>query len=466
MKATVAAWVLFFASSWPVLGGESRFATITTRDGQTYRDVSVLTIAKDYIVVNWKGGRGMIRLDNLPDDVLVKLGVPTQAERARSALLQKEENERKDKERREELQRFEESQKAKGLVKYKTLWVTPEKKAQLEADERVAILVEQKSQKDVVFRVLQAMEHGVLCIEGEWNEYLKKYYFTGRAFFLHGFNNKVMADGDRLEERKLFWAGTYTYTTVQGVRTTVNSYATQADTAAKILRAKLLALPDKDGTGGIGDVENDKIAERDAEPRSSASGFIITQDGYVLTNNHVVKDARKVKVKIEAGLLLAKVCATDPNNDMAILKIEGNFAPVEFSPLASAKLGETVFTVGFPLPDLQGCSPKVTKGVISSLKGFKDDIRRYQIDAAVQPGNSGGPLTDECGRIVGIIASKLKVPEAENVNYAIKRSYIMAFIESVPDLSKKTLMGKDADKIKFEDAVDKVRRSTVQVFAY
>ncbi len=100
-----------------------------------------------------------------------------------------------------------------------------------------------------------------------------------------------------------------------------------------------------------------------------------------------------------------------------------------------ANLGATIFTIGFPRPSLQGFSPKVTKGVISGLNGIKDDISQYQIDAAVQPGNSGGPLADENGNIVGVIVGKLNDSYliknhgsiAQNVNYAIKKHMYMHY---------------------------------------
>ena len=101
-----------------------------------------------------------------------------------------------------------------------------------------------------------------------------------------------------------------------------------------------------------------------------------------------------------------------------------------------AEIGEDVFAYGFPNPEYQGIELKITKGIISSSKGYQDDETRYQIDAAIQPGNSGGPLCDKAGRLVGVVVSALdQIAVAErtgtipqNVNYAIKASEVLAVL--------------------------------------
>jgi len=103
-----------------------------------------------------------------------------------------------------------------------------------------------------------------------------------------------------------------------------------------------------------------------------------------------------------------------------------------------AETGEDVFTVGFPRPTIQGIEVKVTKGIISSQKGLRDDNACYQLDASIQPGNSGGPVCDSKGRLVGVVVSmldQLSVASAtgsipQNVNYAIKVSVVSSFLDS------------------------------------
>src|SRR5580693_9563961 len=133
----------------------------------------------------------------------------------------------------------------------------------------------------------------------------------------------------------------------------------------------------------------------------------------------------------------------DAANDLALLKADGRFAPLPIAASRTVKLGGSVATVGFPDIGLQGFAPKLAKGEIASLSGAGDDPRYFQISVPVQPGNSGGALVDERGNVIGIVSAKLDASAAlaasgalpENVNYAVKSSLLLSFLESVPDLS-------------------------------
>ncbi len=137
------------------------------------------------------------------------------------------------------------------------------------------------------------------------------------------------------------------------------------------------------------------------------------------------------------------------------------------------KLGGTVATVGFPDIGLQGFSPKLAKGEIASLSGSQDDPRYFQISVPVQPGNSGGALVDEHGNVVGIVSAKLNARAAldatgalpENVNYAVKSSFLLSFLESVPAVSAKLKEPITADR-KFEDVVKSAQDAAVLVLVY
>lgn len=211
--------------------------------------------------------------------------------------------------------------------------------------------------------------------------------------------------------------------------------------------------------------------DKDKNNDAFGTGFIISEDGYLITNNHVVKNAKLIKVKTETDTYEATLIGTDEDNDLALLKIAGKFTPVVISEINSASLGETVFTVGFPMPSIQGFAPKVTKGVISSLKGIRDDMKHYQIDASVQPGNSGGPLSDQYGDLIGIIVARINDEFvirntgsiAQNVNYAIKKSYLIGFLKAYPEVANKVLIGKNDKSITFEKAVEKVKNSSVLI---
>ena len=163
----------------------------------------------------------------------------------------------------------------------------------------------------------------------------------------------------------------------------------------------------------------------------------------------------------------------DAANDLALLKAAGRFAPLPVASSRSVKLGGTVAAVGFPNIGLQGFAPKLAKGEIASLSGAGDDARYFQISVPVQPGNSGGALVDERGNVVGVVSAKLNASAAlamsgtlpENVNYAVKSSFLLSFLESVPAVSAKLKASVTADR-KFEDVVKSAQDAAVLVLVY
>ena len=207
----------------------------------------------------------------------------------------------------------------------------------------------------------------------------------------------------------------------------------------------------------------------------SGTGFFITEDGYILTNLHVVEDGRDISVVTDKGALPAKVVKVDKKNDLAVLKVEGKFAALPLLSSRKVGLGEKVFTLGFPRPKVQGFSPKITDGIISSLAGIQDDPRDFQISVPVQPGNSGGPLVDQYGNVIGVIVSKLSakylllknrgdVDLPENVNYAIKGTFALGFMESLPRVAAglKDPISRDKER-KFSVVVNEVQEATVPI---
>jgi TPR repeat protein len=208
-------------------------------------------------------------------------------------------------------------------------------------------------------------------------------------------------------------------------------------------------------------------------PTASGTGFFITDDGYLISNYHVVKGAAKVRLLTGAGLIDATVVKVDAANDLALLKAAGKFAPLPIAASRAVKLGGTVATVGFPDIGLQGFAPKLAKGEIASLAGAADDPRYFQISVPVQPGNSGGALVDARGNVVGIVAAKLNARAAldatgslpENVNYAVKSSLLLSFLESVPEVAAK-LKEPNAKDEAFEDVVKAAQDAAVLVLVY
>lgn len=168
----------------------------------------------------------------------------------------------------------------------------------------------------------------------------------------------------------------------------------------------------------------------------SGTGYAIAP-GYIVTNNHVVGEAKTITIKGVKGDInigySAEVVATDKVNDIAIIKInDANFKGFGQIPYAiqqrMADVGEDVFVLGYPLTQALGNEIKLTNGIVSSRTGYQGDIATYQISAPIQPGNSGGPMFDSKGNVIGIVVAG--VPGADNVGYAIKTSYLKILIES------------------------------------
>ena len=163
----------------------------------------------------------------------------------------------------------------------------------------------------------------------------------------------------------------------------------------------------------------------------------------------------------------------DTANDLAILKAEGRFAALPVASSRSVRLGATAATVGFPNIGLQGFAPKLAKGEIAGLAGAQDDPRHFQISAPIQPGNSGGALVDDRGNVIGVVVAKLSQKAAlltsgqlaENVNYAVKSSFLLGFLESLPDVASR-LKQPNSRQGKFEDVVKEAQEATVLVLVY
>lgn len=215
------------------------------------------------------------------------------------------------------------------------------------------------------------------------------------------------------------------------------------------------------------------IAPADETPKASGSGAIVSTTGHVLTAAHVVAGARGVRIITAQGKKSASVLRIDAVNDVAVLKLtDGTYPALSLVSSRTIRLGQPVSTIGFPNTAIQGFSPKVTRGEISSLNGIGDDPRAWQISAPVQPGNSGGPLLDENGSVIGVVVSKLGIRAAkitgdipQNVNYAVKSSYALALLEPYLDSAAPTPNPATA-KPKFEDMVAKAQQSVVLIQVY
>jgi S1-C subfamily serine protease len=171
---------------------------------------------------------------------------------------------------------------------------------------------------------------------------------------------------------------------------------------------------------------------------SSGSGFFVSKAGHVVTNAHVVQDCSAISVRPDGAVgVPAQVLARDVINDLAVLKIAG---PAERTlPVRpSVRLGEGIAAFGFPHSDLLATAGNFTLGNVTALAGLKDDSRYLQISAPVQPGNSGGPLLDGAGNVVGVVSAKLDAIKMasergdlpQNINFAVKASLAASFLDA------------------------------------
>lgn len=168
----------------------------------------------------------------------------------------------------------------------------------------------------------------------------------------------------------------------------------------------------------------------------TGTGFAVSSNGNIVTNYHVIENASSIKVKgvgqkFDEGLI-CKVVSVDRNNDLAILQIiDERFKSIDGIPYTlnnmQADVGGDIFVLGYPMTSTMGEEIKLTTGVISAQSGFQGDISTYQISAPIQPGNSGAPVFDKNGSVIGI--ANAKHPNAENAGYAIKANYLSNFIQ-------------------------------------
>ena len=210
---------------------------------------------------------------------------------------------------------------------------------------------------------------------------------------------------------------------------------------------------------GIQVPKNDQRPRLGALPRpGSGSGFIVSKLGHVITNAHVVRGCRSITLGTEPDQQqIAKIISEDKRNDLALLKLSTperiessksllrNLGVQVLSRLdkgqlrsRDVRLGEKVVVAGFPFGDVISSSIKITSGIVSATRGLADNTGQFQLDAAVQPGNSGGPIYDKSGNIVGVVVArlnKLKMAKAigsfpELSNFGVKISVVRTFIES------------------------------------
>ena len=221
----------------------------------------------------------------------------------------------------------------------------------------------------------------------------------------------------------------------------------------------------KDGGGGLR-----KEVPTESRVVATGTGFFVSQEGHLLTNYHVIEDCASVRLRL-AGQPphRAALVARDPNNDLALLKSESR--PAAVAAISSRKrlqLGQSAILFGFPLTGVLSSSGNLTTGTVSALSGIQDDSRLFQISAPVQPGNSGGPVLDASGMVIGVVVAKLHARAVEkavadvpqNVNFAIKGAIAVGFLDSN---AIDYVSGPSGKPIPVEEIANRATRFTVLV---
>ena len=172
---------------------------------------------------------------------------------------------------------------------------------------------------------------------------------------------------------------------------------------------------------------------------ASGSGFFITENGVAVTNSHVIHDCERVTANISGRRVGSQILADDKINDLAILKFDVKSPSYLKLAYENGQLMDEVYVAGYPFGDAISSSLKVTRGIVSSVAGLGNNFSQMQIDAALQPGNSGGPVVNQNGEVVGVAVAKLdfkKVMEnfgalPEDTNFAVKLSVLNSILDGL-----------------------------------
>ncbi len=222
------------------------------------------------------------------------------------------------------------------------------------------------------------------------------------------------------------------------------------------------AQPPRAGAGG-------DAPQRGGGP-SFGTAFFVSDQGYALTNHHVIDGCRSIAALQDGRPISAHVVRRDERNDLALIRVHVPatvpFAKFRGSP--GIRAGEGVVVAGYPLPSVLQNGMNVTLGNVSALAGMGGNTALLQITAPVQPGNSGGPLLDMSGNVVGVIVSKLnamRIAQAtgdipQNINFAVQGAVARLFLES--NGTAATEQQSTADR-KVGDVTDSARAFTFQV---
>jgi TPR repeat protein len=264
-----------------------------------------------------------------------------------------------------------------------------------------------------------------------------------------------------------------------------------AHSAAEMLKAKLspeelerartqvkqLAKPPPPTPEPVAPGDGGKLPFPAQRPNASGTGFMVSGEGYLVTNHHVVNGGTRFMTQQGEVKRAAKLIATDAGRDLAVLKLEKEdrpFPALVIDDQAKAATGDEVFTTGFPRPIVIGTrTPRTTDGIIASLRGIGDDPKEFQVSVSLQPGNSGGALIDKkMGQVVGVVRSTLgpavalldNGPVPRDINYAVKSKELLEFLNTMPEVQKSLF--KPAADAKLPSPFKQAEDATVLIWVF
>ena len=227
-------------------------------------------------------------------------------------------------------------------------------------------------------------------------------------------------------------------------------------------------------TDNITDKEN-KILRK-----NSGTGFIISNNGIMVTNFHVIKQGEKISAYIpnKNQEFECKMILNDQSNDIAILKLldynDTDIYKFKFLKNEHIKAGTKVYTIGYPLNFILGEKPKLSDGIVNSIYGLNDDPRLLQINNSLQPGNSGGPLFNESGELLGIVLASLNAKLffekidilPQNINFAIKIDYLKNLLSLLPESGEIFKNASKVSQVSLQNLVEKITKNIVLIKCY
>ncbi len=319
---------------------------------------------------------------------------------------------------------------------------------------------------------------GLLIGFSDWDNYL--YFTTSYKYFSIGYfsrgvhetmadmnysselvnNNKVNLRVSTTDEYFVFYINNVIQFKMRKIELTGNSIGVVVANKSSEVSFENLILKSVDSN----------YSKSFKDVKSSGSGFIISQSGYIVTNHHVVEGSSKFMAEIISGDVHKEVplaiVSVDPANDLALLRIVDSSFSIGEIPYGfksgNLDLGVSIFTLGFPLfLSGLGNEPKFTDGRVSAKSGFNNAINSFQTNLGVQPGNSGGPVFNSKGELVGVVSAK--ITNADNVSYAVKSSYLQILLESANiEIPSKNLL---AD-LSLEEQLKKITDFVVLIKVY